>query len=121
MSAFSSAFAQRFVALGFAVPTPARFLTSMMDCVHGRPGSTFGLIFRDALFSIAFLDGLGLSLLFVRVFVFVSSGHRVSPFWISKGAICMPVLIWPGNCQTKRESRSSARLSIKFGTKDIQG
>jgi hypothetical protein len=72
------------VILGFAVTTAARFFTSMMDCVHGRPGSTFGLIFRDALFSIAFLDVLSLSLLFVCVFVFVPSGHRFSPFWISK-------------------------------------
>jgi hypothetical protein len=50
----------------------------MMHRIHGSPGASLGFIFRDTAFLVAFLNMPGLSFLFVRVFVFVSSWHFVS-------------------------------------------
>src|ERR1051325_11417390 len=67
-SAFSSALSHGLMIFGFAVSAAARFLTTMMNRVHGGPGATLGLFFRHAAVFVTFLDVLCLTFLFVRVF-----------------------------------------------------
>jgi hypothetical protein len=93
-----------------------------MDRVYGRPGTTLGFLFRQALLSIAFLNVLSLSVC-LSVYLSLSPlGIVFSPFGTSKtlSRFAKPVLIWRSNCQTKRESESSACLSIKLRPKDIR-
>jgi hypothetical protein len=76
--AFASAFSHRLVILAFAVTAAAGLFATMVNGIHGSPGTALSFIFRDAAFLVAFLNVPGLSFLFVRVFVFVSSWHFVS-------------------------------------------
>ena len=58
-----------------AVATAAGLLTSVVNCVHRRPCAPFGFVFGHALFFVSFFDVLSLTLLFVGVFILVSTWH----------------------------------------------
>src|SRR5581483_148801 len=75
MATLSATFPHRLVIFGFAITSAARFLATVMHRIDGGPGAALGFFLRDATLLVAFLDVLGLTLLFVCVFVFVASWH----------------------------------------------
>src|SRR3954447_16737263 len=72
-AAFAAALSHRLMI--FITTSAARLLTAMMDRVNGRPGATFSFIFRHATLLVSFFDVACLPLLFVGVFVLVTSWH----------------------------------------------
>jgi hypothetical protein len=76
----ASALFHRLVIFAFAISATAGLLTTVMNCVHRGPGTTFGFILWNTTLFISFLDMAGLAFLFVCVLVFVSSWHFLSSF-----------------------------------------
>lgn len=71
----SAALPHGLVILGLAVTATAGFFAATMHGVHGGPGAAFGFIFGNAPFLVALFYVLGLPLLLVGVFRFVSARH----------------------------------------------
>jgi hypothetical protein len=66
------------VILGLAVTATSGFFAATMHGVHGGPSPAFGFIFGNAPFLVTLLYVLGLPLLLVGVFRFVSARHLLS-------------------------------------------
>jgi hypothetical protein len=65
----------RFFIFWFAVATATRFLATMMHGIHSSPGTSLGFFLRKATLFVSFFYVLRFSLLFVGVFLFVTSRH----------------------------------------------
>lgn len=57
----------------------SRLFSASGNLINGCPCSSFGLFIRDASILITLLDVLGLSLLFVRVLIFITAWHLRPP------------------------------------------
>jgi hypothetical protein len=63
------------VIFGLAVPAATGFFPAPMDFVDGGPCPPLGLFLGHAAFLVALFYVLGLALLFVRVFGFITAWH----------------------------------------------
>ena len=79
LAAQPATFARRRVVLRLAAPATT-LLAATGLLVHSRPGTSFGLVLRDAAAFVALLDVLGLSFLFVGVRGLIATRHGIPPF-----------------------------------------
>jgi len=91
--AFSSAFSHRLAIFRLSIAAATGFFSAAMHGIDGGPGATFGFILRNASLLVTFFYVLCLTLFFVRIFIFITSGHLSSPLLESETCLAnrMPI------------------------------